>query len=199
MDSDQILVERAGHGEALAWETLVKRHRWKIFALCCRHAGAREHAEDLTQEVFLRVFKYLDQYQPDTGSFVSWMIRIAHNLIIDFHRKNRVSAEVEKSSVALEGERETVLEQIPSPLPCPHSQVESSEKRERVRQLMRQLSPLLREALILRYLRELSYREISAVLQVSEGTIKSRINRARLACLSGKKQGLKSSLKLTTA
>ena len=199
MESDQSLVDRAGHGEALAWETLVKRHHWKIFALCCRHAGAREHAEDLTQEVFLRVFKYLDQYQPEVGSFVNWMIHITHNLIVDFHRKNRVSAEMGKSSVAFEVEPETILEQIPSPLPCPHSQIETSEKRERVWQLMKQLSPLLREALILRYLRELSYREISAVLKVSEGTIKSRINRARLACLSGKKQGLKSSFKLTTA
>jgi RNA polymerase sigma-70 factor (ECF subfamily) len=179
MEPDLVLVEKARRGDSLAWEALVRRHSRRLYSLCHRYAGKGDWAEDLTQEAFLRIFRHLDQFRAESGSFANWIIRITRNLLIDHYRKNR---QAEQSLVAVADSEEGTddrLENLPSVLPSPHSEVESGEEKAALRNAMKQLSPPLRQAVILRYLMELSYREMAALLRVSDGTVKSRISRGR--------------------
>jgi RNA polymerase sigma-70 factor (ECF subfamily) len=179
MEPDLVLVEKAKKGDPVAWEVLVRRHSRRLYSLCHRYAGKGDWAEDLTQEAFLRIFRHLDQFRAESGSFTNWIIRITQNLLIDHYRKNRYA---EQSLVAIgdseEGNDER-LENLPSVQPSPHSEVESGETKMALRNALQQLSPPLRQAVTLRYLRELSYREMAVLLRVSDGTVKSRISRGR--------------------
>jgi RNA polymerase sigma-70 factor (ECF subfamily) len=179
MEPDLVLVEQAKRGDPVAWEGLVRRHSRRIFSLCHRYAGKGDWAEDLTQESFLRIFRHLNQFRPESGSFSNWIIRITQNLLIDHYRKNRVA---EQSLVTISDSEEgndEKLENLPSVQPSPHSEVEAGEKKAALRRALQHLSPPLRQAVILRYLRELSYREMADLLRVSDGTVKSRISRGR--------------------
>jgi RNA polymerase sigma-70 factor, ECF subfamily len=179
MESDLALVKDAQQGNAQAWEKLVRRHTQRIFTLCHRYAGKGDWAEDLTQETFLRIFRSLHQYRSDYGSFTNWIIRITQNLLIDHYRKNHWTERVVSTPAEVEEETGSVLDHLPSPHPCPHRQYEARENRQAIQQALKLLSPPLREAVILRYLRELSYEEMASVLRVSDGTVKSRISRGR--------------------
>jgi RNA polymerase sigma-70 factor, ECF subfamily len=179
MESDLELVEGAKQGNSEAWEKLVRRHTKRIFNLCHRYAGKGDWAEDLTQETFLRIFRNLHQYRPETGSFANWMIRITQNLLIDHYRKNHWTERVITSPADPEEEKGGILDRLPSSTPSPHMQLEAGEKRMALKKALQQLSPALRKAVILRYLQELSYQEMASVLKVSDGTVKSRINRGR--------------------
>jgi RNA polymerase sigma factor (sigma-70 family) len=171
--SDLELVKRCIKGEDAAWEALLYTHTHKIYNLCYRFTGRSEDAEDLTQEVFIKVFRTLKTYDPLQAKFATWVNRIARNHLVDHYRRTR-------------GDRVTSTLDDQMPIPDgssrgnPASSVESRERRERLQSGLSKLSPDLREAVILRDLQDLDYAEIAQVLQVPEGTVKSRINRGRL-------------------
>ncbi|TAM83179.1 MAG: RNA polymerase sigma factor [Acidobacteria bacterium] len=173
MDSDLELVKRCLKGEDAAWEALLRTHTHKIYNLCYRFTGRSEDAEDLTQEVFIKVFRTLNSYDPLQAKFVTWVNRIARNHLVDHYRRTR-------------GDRvtSTLDDQMPiadgSPHRDPASSLESRERKEKLQAGLSKLSPDLREAVILRDLQDLDYAEIAQVLEVPEGTVKSRINRGRL-------------------
>jgi RNA polymerase sigma factor (sigma-70 family) len=173
LDSDLELVKRCIKGEDAAWEALLHTHTHKIYSLCYRFTGRSEDAEDLTQEVFIKIFRTLKSYDPLQAKFATWINRIARNHLVDHYRRTR-------------GDRvtSTLEEQMPIPdgssRADPASSVESRERRERLQAGLGKLSPDLREAVILRDLQDLDYAEIAQVLEVPEGTVKSRINRGRL-------------------
>lgn len=173
MDSDLELVKRCLKGEDAAWEALLQSHTHKIYNLCYRFTGRFEDAEDLTQEVFIKVFRTLKSYDSHQAKFATWVNRIARNHLVDHYRRTR-------------GERvtSTLNDQMPiadgSSRGDPASSLESRERRERLQAGLNKLSPDLREAVILRDLQDLDYTEIAQVLEVPEGTVKSRINRGRL-------------------
>ena len=175
MEQEQEILDRCLAGEDSAWEVLLKAHSRKIYNLCYRFTGRAEEAEDVTQEVFIKVFQTLKSYHAAQGSFGTWLNRVARNHLVDHYRRARK----DRVTSSLEDELPEA-EQKPSPHMEPTGQVESRERREVLQQGLDKLSPDLREAVILRDLHDLDYEEIAQVLSVPQGTVKSRINRGRL-------------------
>ena len=171
---DAELVRRCLAEDATAWESVVRTHTRRVYNLCYRFTARRDEAEDLTQEVFLRVYRTLKSYDPGHGPLAVWMHRVARNLLIDHYRATRKH----RLSVPLEDEM-VHLEQRESAAPRPDRAVAQRELSAALEQALARLSPELREAVILRDLQGLDYREIADTLDIPEGTVKSRINRGR--------------------
>jgi RNA polymerase sigma-70 factor (ECF subfamily) len=171
---DANVVRRCLDGDGAAWEGVVRTHTRRIYNLCYRFTGRREEAEDLAQEVFLRVFRTLNSYDPEQGALGVWMHRVARNLLIDHYRATRK----ERYAVSLDDAMPR-LEQKESGALRPDRALAQVELSAAVQQGLTRLSPDLREAVILRDLQGFEYREISQVLDIPEGTVKSRINRGR--------------------
>ena len=175
MEHDSELVKRCLAGESSAWEALLQTHTRKVFNLCYRFTGRSQEAEDLSQEVFIKVFRTLQSYDPSQGSFSTWLNRVAHNHLIDHYRRSRK----DRVTSSLDDEPHAV-EVKANPESGPAAHVEARERRELLQAALDSLSPDLREAVILRDLQDLEYQQIAQVLSVPEGTVKSRINRGRL-------------------
>jgi RNA polymerase sigma factor (sigma-70 family) len=175
VDEQPELVKRALAGENSAWEELLRGHSRKIYNLCYRFTGRTSEAEDLTQEVFIKVFQTLRTFDAAQGAFATWLNRVARNHLVDHYRrtrKDRLTSSIDEDA----GQ----IEERPSQIEGPMARVESRERRELLQAALDRLSPDMREAVILRDLQDLEYEEISQVLGVPVGTVKSRINRGRL-------------------
>jgi len=175
VEQEPELLDRCLAGDNSAWEALLKAYSRKIYNLCYRFTGRAEEAEDVTQEVFIKVFQTLKSFHAAQGSFGTWLNRVARNHLVDHYRRARK----DRVTSSLEDELPEA-EQQPSPHMEPTGQVESRERREVLQQALDKLSPDLREAVVLRDLHDLDYEEIAQVLSVPQGTVKSRINRGRL-------------------
>ena len=176
-----LLVRRCVAGDAAAWEEIVQRYHRRIFNICYRFAGSGSDAEDLTQEVFIKMYRTLGSYDADRGAFMTWVTTITRNLLVDHFRRTkqeRVTDSLDTTSSDHE-DAMPLSEQLPDHGPAPDSKVQTRETGEAVHQALQRLSPELREAVILRDLQDMDYREIATVLRVPEGTVKSRINRGR--------------------
>ncbi len=174
LSGEQKLVERCLQGDDAAWEAVVISHGKRIFNLSYRYTNRREEAEDLTQEILVRVFQNLKSYRSEAGSFQSWVLRVARNLIIDRYRQSRRYPQA-KGSEELE-----TMNLADNKIPNPHRVAEQTEASQFLQNGLQALSPELKEAIILRDLEGIAYSEISELLQIPEGTVKSRINRGRL-------------------
>jgi RNA polymerase sigma-70 factor (ECF subfamily) len=170
--TDNELVVRCLQQDQYAWQLLVERHSHRVLNIAFQFTGRREEAEDLAQEIFLRVYRSLRRFDLST-SFLPWLVRVSKNLCIDAYRSRA------RERASLVGE-EPDPERTADPRPGPHHGVEESEIEERVRKGLAKLSEELRTALILRDLQGLSYTEIAQALELPEGTVKSRIHRGRL-------------------
>ncbi len=171
---DAELVRRCVAGDSAAWESIVRTHTRRIYNLCYRFTGQRQEAEDLTQEVFLRMFRTLKSYDPAQGALGVWLHRVGRNLLIDHYRatrRDRMTSSLDDELTHL-GEKEAAPAQQ-------DRQVALRELSATLQRALARLSPELREAVVLRDLQELEYREISQTLNIPEGTVKSRINRGR--------------------
>ncbi len=175
MEPDVQLVQRCLRGDGSAWEELVRRHTRRIYNLCYRFTGNAHEAEDLTQEVFLRVYRTLGSYRAVHGGFTTWMTSVTRNLLIDHYRRTRRDRLTDSLDDAMPR-----IEQKESGAPRPDQFAALGELSQQVQRALQKLSPDLREAVILRDLQGLEYKEIQDVLQVPEGTVKSRINRGRI-------------------
>jgi len=173
LDADNPIIERCLAGEEAAWEELVRVHTRRVYAICFRFTGSDHKAQDLTQEVFLRVFRSLKNFRAGEGSFSVWLGRLARNLLIDDYRKNKL----DRASDSLE-DRLPVIETTASAART-DGMLAGREASEMLQAALQKLSPELRETVILRDLEELDYREIAQVLEIPEGTVKSRLNRGR--------------------
>jgi RNA polymerase sigma-70 factor (ECF subfamily) len=174
LDADNQLVDRCLGGEESAWEDLVKVHTRRVYAICYRFTGSDQEAQDLTQDVFLRVFRSLKSFRAGEGSFAVWLARLARNLLIDHYRRNKL----ERASSSIE-EQLPMLEEKTAALGRTEGMLAGREASEVLQTALQKLSPDLRETVILRDLEEMEYREIAQVLHVPEGTVKSRLNRGR--------------------
>lgn len=175
------LVARCIAGDAAAWEQLVRQQNRRVYNLCYRFTGSATDAEDLTQEVFIKIYRTLGSFDADKAAFTTWMTTVARNLLVDHYRRSRQERETDSIDAAPEGEDEglRLSDRIEDRGPTPEQRVESSEVGARVHAALQQLSPELREAVILRDLQDMDYKEIATALRVPEGTVKSRINRGR--------------------
>jgi RNA polymerase sigma-70 factor (ECF subfamily) len=175
LEQDTQLVQQCLQGDGSAWEELVRRHTRRIYNICYRFTGNRTEAEDLSQEVFLRVYKTIGSYRSAYGGFATWMTSVTRNLLIDHYRRtkrDRITDSIEDKMPVVEN-KESVGRR-------PDEQALLGELSGQIQSALTRLSPELREAVILRDLQQLEYGEIRQVLAVPEGTVKSRINRGRI-------------------
>ena len=175
LDPDFSLVARCLRGDETAWEELVRLHTRKVYGLCYRFTNSASEAQDLTQDVFLRVFRTLRTFRAAEGSFATWLARLTRNLLIDHYRRTRQ----ERVTDSLEDQLPVIEEGGATASVRPDAAVAGREASDILQATLQKLSPDLREAVILRDLQEMEYREIASVLAIPEGTVKSRINRGR--------------------
>ena len=175
LDPDSNIVTRCLRGDESAWEELVRLHSRKVYALCYRFTNQSSEAQDLTQEVFLRVFRTLASFRSAEGSFATWLTRVTRNLLIDHYRRTRQ----DRVTDSIEDQLPVLEEEGAASTMRPDHAVAGREASEILQATLQRLSPDLREAVILRDLQEMEYREIAGVLGIPEGTVKSRINRGR--------------------
>ncbi|MCC7417477.1 MAG: RNA polymerase sigma factor [Acidobacteria bacterium] len=171
-DSTEALIQRCLGGDQTAWDLIVSQHWRKVFNVAYKFVGRHDEAEDLAQDIFLKIFRSLDTFDR-RANFQTWLISVSRNLCIDHYRSVRK-------------ERETVDRGVDastlSPVSKEASPVQALEQRDRVallRQAMAALPETLRTAVLMRDIQELSYQEIADALRLPEGTVKSRINRGR--------------------
>lgn len=174
LDAESQLVERCLQGEQGAWDDLVRTYTKRVYAICFRFTNRDSEAQDLTQEVFLRIFRTLGSFRAGEGSFTVWLTRLTRNLLVDHYRRtkhDRVTDAIEEKLPVLEEKRSSATRT--------DSLLAARETSEMVQAALERLSPELREAVILRDLQDMEYREIAHALSVPEGTVKSRLNRGR--------------------
>lgn len=174
LDPDLRLVERCLDGDEPAWEELAKAYTKRVYAMCYRFTGSDSQAQDLTQEVFLRVFKSLRSFRAGEGSLSTWLTRLTRNLLIDHYRRSRL----DRATDSIEDQL-PMLQETRDIAGRADALLASREAGEILQHGLQRLSPELRETVILRDLEGMEYREIAEVLRVPEGTVKSRLNRGR--------------------
>jgi len=175
------LVRRCVSGDAAAWQEIVQQYHRRIYNICYRFSGSSDDAADLAQEVFVKIYRTLGTFDGTRASFMTWVTTVTRNLLVDHFRKgkyDRITDSLESTS----GNQEdglTIAEQVEDQSLSPEARVQSQQVQRMVHQALQKLSPELREAVILRDLQDMDYKEIAQVLRVPEGTVKSRINRGR--------------------
>jgi RNA polymerase sigma-70 factor (ECF subfamily) len=174
LDPDLQLVAECLAGNETAWEELVKVHTRRVYAVCYRFTGTSEEAQDLSQEVFLRVFRTLRTFRAGEGSFSVWLNRLTRNLLIDHYRRTKQ----DRNTESLE-EQMPRIEESSAVTSRADGMLAGREASDLLQWALQKISPELRETVILRDVEELEYREIAQVLNVPEGTVKSRLNRGR--------------------
>ena len=167
------LIEQCLSGDQAAWETVVRQNWRKVFNVAYKFVGKHDEAEDLTQDIFLKIFKALASFDR-RANFQTWIISISRNLCIDHYR----SVRKERQTIAREVDAGD-LQPVSSDR-GPYAAAEHQDLRVLLRQALQVLPATLRTAVVLRDLQELSYQEIAERLELPEGTVKSRINRGRL-------------------
>lgn len=184
MDDNQAvnaLVRRCVSGDAAAWQEIVQQYHRRIYNICYRFSGSPDDASDLAQEVFIKMYRTLSTYDTTRASFMTWVTTVTRNLLVDHFRKGKYDR-VTDSLDATPGNQEdglTLADQLEDKSASPETKLRSQETQKLVHEALKRLSPELREAVILRDLQDLDYKDIAKVLKVPEGTVKSRINRGR--------------------
>ena len=188
MKAEWELVQRAKQGDEESFGILVEQNQGRIYNLALRMTGNPDDALELSQEAFLNAWKGLGKFQGDS-SFATWLYRLTSNVCIDFLRREKRRSAL-SMTISLDDEEEARQAELPDERFSPHVEAERRERRETLRAGLATLSSEHRRVLILRELEGLSYGEIAQVLGLEEGTVKSRIARARLALRNYlKKQG----------
>ena len=174
------VVGRCLLGESPAWTELVRAHHRRVYALCYRFTGSGTDAEDLTQDVFLKIYANLHSFDVSRGSLQVWITTLTRNLLVDHFRRSK---NLRATGSLDEGWDETgelrPIDRLEAKGPSQHDQATRRELEKMVQGALAQVSPELREAVILRDLQDMDYKEIAQVLSIPEGTVKSRISRGR--------------------
>jgi RNA polymerase sigma-70 factor, ECF subfamily len=176
----QIVVQRCLDGDSVAWAELVKAHHRRIYSLCYRFTGSPHDAEDLTQDVFIKVYGNLTTFDLNRGSFQTWLTTLARNLLVDHFRRTKQQRVTDSMDAGWdESEELPMADRLAASGPTQHDRAAQKEIARMVQEALTKISPELREAVILRDLQDLDYKEIAQVLRIPEGTVKSRISRGR--------------------
>jgi len=176
--TDEDVMERCAMGSEAAFRALVQRYRTRIMNLVCRFINDRDRAEEISQEVFLRVFRNRERYRK-SGKFSTWIFTIAVNLT-----KNEIRSRVRHRGTfsldAMEEESGGQGVTFPDLKPLPDDDLNAHEIGHKVAEALRKIPARYREAVVLRDVEGLSYEEVGQILRIPGGTVRSRINRARL-------------------
>lgn len=179
---ERLLIRRLRERDEKAFREIVEQYSDRVFNLTYRMLGNREEAEDLAQEVFITVFKSIDSFRGDS-KFSTWLYRVTAN-----HCKNRIKYLARRHDRRQSEFEEGVLRQnpesqltAPTPSPRPDKHLEGVELERIMQECLASLEEEQRMVIVLRDIEELSYKEICEVTNLPEGTVKSRLHRARLA------------------
>jgi len=170
--SIDILIERCLRGDEAAWEQVVRQHWRKVFNVAYKFVGSHEQAEDLTQDIFLKIFRSLETFDR-RANFQTWLISVSRNLCIDYYRS------VRRERQLIDREMRPEESHAASATASPLKTLENLDLAAELRLALQALPASLRTAVLLRDIQELSYQEIAERLHLPEGTVKSRINRGR--------------------
>ncbi len=172
---DEELIERFQNGDVRAFDEIVRRYKDPLLNFVYRFLGNRTESEDIVQETFLRVFKNKHAYRK-VAKFSTWIYTIAGNLAKTELRKRKKRNLFSISDIGYEDKDYEISDESLSP----EKEVNSTMYDEIIQKEIQNLSPKFREVIILRDVQELSYEEISKIIKIPIGTVKSRVNRARL-------------------
>jgi len=170
---DLSLINRFKAGDISAFEEILLRHQDKIYNLCRRMLGNSHDAEDAAQDVFLKAYQNLNRFKPES-SLHTWLFRIAVNTCIDYKRKPFFESLFKTST-----EGDVFVIERPADSPSPDRLYESKQIDDAIQLALSRLSAKLRVVIVLKEIEGLPYDKIAEVLDVSIGTVKSRISRAR--------------------
>ncbi len=178
------LAARCLAGDAEAWEQLARTQHRRVYGICYRFTGSASDAEDLTQETFLKMYRNLASFDAAKGGFTTWLTTLTRNLLVDNYRRTRLerasdSLDEPVGSNAGDEGGATKADRLADGGRSQEQHVSGLELRAHIQAALQQVSPELREAVILRDLEDMDYKEIAEVLGVPQGTVKSRISRGR--------------------
>jgi RNA polymerase sigma-70 factor (ECF subfamily) len=171
-DAIETLIQRCLQGDQRAWDAIVRQYWRRVFNVAYKFVGRHEEAEDLTQDIFLKVFRSLESFDR-RANFQTWLISVSRNLCIDHYRSVRKEREIVDRGVNASDLSPAAQE------PGPIAALEQRDRVTLLRQALASLPDTLRTAVVMRDIQELSYQEIADRLRLPEGTVKSRINRGR--------------------
>ena len=176
-----LLVAQCIAGDQRAWHTLVTGQHKRVYAICYRFTGDPDEAEDITQDVFLKVYRNLKSFDAERGGFHTWITTLTRNLLVDNYRRTRLDRASDSLDETLSGEEDgpTAAERLADARPNQEQRFAGLELKATIQAALLKLSTELREAVILRDLEDMDYKEIAVVLKIPEGTVKSRISRGR--------------------
>ena len=175
-----LFVRRCLDGDSSAWAEMVRTHHKRVYGLCYRFTGNAADAEDLTQDVFLKIYSNLASFDAARGSLPVWITTMTRNLLVDnFRRTRNQRATGSLDEGWNESDELRPIDRLMAGGPSPHDAAVRKELEKMVQAALAQVSIELREAVILRDLQDLDYKEIAQVLDIPEGTVKSRISRGR--------------------
>jgi RNA polymerase sigma-70 factor (ECF subfamily) len=180
---DRLIIQAVLGGDADRFGSLVVKYQDRLFNGVARMLGSPADAEDVVQDAFLQAFRKLSTFR-ESSSFYTWLYRIAINVAINLRRRNR-------RTVSL-GDESQFAEQLPNSVPSPAARLERSDQARAIQEGLNQLSDEHRQILVLREIDDLSYEEISEILDMPIGTVRSRLHRARLQlrdCLMARSEG----------
>jgi RNA polymerase sigma-70 factor (ECF subfamily) len=179
--SDDELIARCKNGDMSAFDLIVQRNKVPLINFIYRFVGDQETAEDLAQETFIRIYKNARRYRSDMAGFRTWMYRIAANLCKnELRSRNRRSRILVSSAIGDQDNSSDPIENAMDPSAGPDRQMEEKELQKVLTQAISCLPDRLRTVLILRDVEGMPYEEISRIINRPVGTVKSRLNRARL-------------------
>ena len=170
------LIKKASKGDPNAFETLMLMYQTPVYNLCYRILGNAEDAADMTQETFLKAWKYLDGFHMDSA-LSTWLYRLANNCCLDLLRAKKRRPTI--SIVTEDSDGEEAIYDPVDPSPLPDELLIQKEENQILQDALQALDEQQRAILTLRVVNDMSYEEISRVLQIKEGTVKSRLARAR--------------------
>lgn len=171
LDLDYVL-KQCRAGNQLAWEALVRGYQARVYSLAYHYLGEAEEAKDAAQEIFLRIYRNIDQCR-EAGMFLPWLIKISRNLCIDLLR--RKAARPQGTGLPLDE-----MPEFPNPNLNPEESWMMKSRRNLIHRALQQLTALNREIVILKDIHGMALEQIASLLKVPLGTVKSRSNRARL-------------------
>ncbi len=174
------IVRRCMDGDSAAWAEMVRTHHKRVYGLCYRFTGNPADAEDLTQDVFLKIYSNLASFDTARGSLQVWITTMTRNLLVDNFRRTRNLRATGSLDDGWESTEELKpIDRLTASGPSAHDLAAQKELSAMVQGALARVSVELREAVILRDLQDMDYKEIAQVLGIPEGTVKSRISRGR--------------------
>ena len=175
-----VLVRRCLDGDSAAWAELVAAQQRRVYGLCYRFTASSHDAEDLTQEVFIKLYGNLASFDVSRGSFSTWITTLTRNLLVDHFRRSRQQRATDSLDAGWDqGEDAPHAAPLVDARSTPHEHAVRGQLQQMVQTALAKVSPELREAVILRDLHDMDYKEIAEVLSIPHGTVKSRISRGR--------------------